>query len=348
MVKHLADQVQPSSGKDTPFGVSQRTNYVALEFRLEVRTKLLNHRKTTLGIGLHLRPAGILLAGYVLLSFGTAATVHAQSLPNPAGHESGFVFYEAFEGDSNSDGRVMIWSSSVAYHFNSHFSAGVGLPVYFDQATSTTGTTTSSGIGNVFATVRAAWKNPLANYATSLTGAAPSGDTKKGLSTGHATFDWDNRLDHDISVFTPFVDAGLANSIMDTRFFQRPFTSYGNLAHFEAGTDIDLSHSFSLTLSGYDIAPWGTQTIISRVVAAGSTGPGVTHGRAFQGSHSTTGGASLTSDDGYTAGLSFTPRPYLDLDVGYTRSIHYALNTVSFGVGVNLSSLFGKSTHGNH
>ena len=302
---------------------------------------MLNRPKTTLRI-----------AGYILLSFGPAAAVavHAQSLPNAAGHERGFVFYEAFEGDSNSDGRVMILSSSVAYHFNSHFSAGVGIPVYFDQATSTTGTTTSSGVGNVFVTLRAAWKNPLVNYATSLTGTAPSGDTKKGLSTGHATFDWDNRLDHDISVFTPFVDAGVANSIMDTRFFQRPFTSYGNLAHFEAGTDIDLSHSFSLTLSGYDIAPWGTQTIISRVVTAGSSGKagGATHGRAFEASHSTTGTASLTSDDGYTAGLSFNPRPYLDLDVGYTRSVHYALNTISFGVGVNLSSLFGKSTHPNH
>lgn len=289
-------------------------------------------------------------AGYVLFLFGAATTaVHAQSLPNAAGNEKGLVFYEAFEGDSNSDGRVMILSSSVAYHFNSHFSAGIGIPIYFDQATSTAGTTTSSGIGNVFGTVRAAWKNRLLNYATLLTGAAPSGDTKKGLSTGHATFDWDNRIDHDISVFTPFVDAGVANSIMDTRFFQRPFTSYGNLAHFEAGTDIDLSHSFSLTLSGYDIAPWGTQTIISRVVTAGSAGnpAGIKHGRAFEGSHSTTGTASLASDDGYTAGLNFSPRAYLDLDLGYTRSVHYALNTVSFGVGVNLSSLFGKSIRSN-
>jgi hypothetical protein len=288
--------------------------------------------------------------GAAFLLLGTGIAVHAQSSPSAAGNEKGFVVYEAFEGDSNSDGRIMILSSSVAYHFDPHFSVGIGVPVYFDQATSPTGTTTSSGVGNVFATVRAAWKNPRVSYATALTGTAPSGNTNKGLSTGHATYDWDNRLDHNVSLFTPFIDAGVANSIMDTRFFQRPFTSYGNLAHFEAGTDIDLSHSFSLTLSGYDIAPWGTQTIISRVVTAGTAGnpPGIKHGRAFEGSHSTTGTASLTNDDGYTAGLNFSPRPYLDLDLGYTRSVHYALNTVSFGVGVNLSSLFGKSTHTNH
>jgi hypothetical protein len=288
------------------------------------------------------------LAGSLLFFFAGTIAVRAQSSPNPAGKESGFVFYEAFEGDSNSDGQVMILSSSGTYHFNQHFSAGVGIPVYFDRVSSpTTGTTTSSGIGNVFAMLHAGWKNPALNYATSLTGTAPSGDTKKGLSTGHATFDWGNRIDHDVSVFTPFVDLGVANSITDTRFFQRPFTSYGKLAHFEGGTDVDLSHSFSLTLSAYDIAPWGSQTIISRVVAAGSSGNSgsVKHGRVFENSHVTTGTAALARDNGYTAGLSFSPRPYLDLDLGYSHSVVFALNTISFGVGVNLSSLFGKSNH---
>ena len=287
-----------------------------------------------------------------LLLFGVATAARAQTSPRPAGNENekGFVFYESFEGDSNSAGQVMVFTSSAAYHFNQHFSAGVGIPVYYDRASSpTTGTTSSSGIGNVFATVRAAWKNPALNYATSLTGTGPSGDTKKGLSTGHATFDWDNRIDHDISIFTPFVDAGVANSITDTRFFIRPYTSFGKLAHFEGGTDVDLTHSFSLTLSAYDIAPWGTQTIFSRVVTAGSTGSGTTtHGRVFQGGHVTTGGASLARDNGFNAGLSFKPKPYLDLNLGYTRSVDYALNTISFGVGVNLSSLFGKTTRSNH
>jgi hypothetical protein len=285
---------------------------------------------------------------FLLLS-GTNAVIHAQSSPNPAGSQRGIVFYESFEGDSNSDGQVMVLSSSATYHFNEHFSVGVGIPIYFNHPSSTTGTTSTSGIGNAFASVHAVWKSPFLNYGTSLTGSAPTGDSKKGLSTGHATFDWDNRVNHDFGVLTPFFDFGAANSIPDTRYFLRPFSSYGYLAHFEAGTDIDLTHSFSLTLSGYDIAPWGTQTIISRQVPAGSPGKpgGVTHGRAFENNHVTTGTASLASDDGFNADLSFSPRPYLDLDLGYTRSVRYALNSVSFGIGINLSSLFGKSTRSN-
>jgi hypothetical protein len=117
----------------------------------------------------------------------------------------------------------------------------------------------------------------------------------------------------------------VGNSISDTRFFRRPFTSFGYLAHFEGGTDVNLSHSFTLTLSAYDIARWGTQTIFSRAVvksAAGSTGQ---HQRVFATNHQTTGGASINQDNG------FSPEPYLDFDVGYTRCMKFALNTFSWG-----------------
>ena len=283
----------------------------------------------------------------LLLILAGTRLASAQTSPTPAGKEKRFVFYEDFEGSSNTDGQVMTLASSATYHFNQHFSAGVGIPIYFDRASSATaGTMSSSGIGNVFVLLHAGWKQPLVNYGTSLLGTMPTGDSQKGLSTGHVTYDWDNRFDRDFSIFTPFIDMGLANSVTDTRFFKRPFTSYGDLAHFEGGTDVDLSHSVSLTLSAYDIAPWGTQTVTSRVVTRGAAGnPGsVRHGRIFENTHQTTGTSTLTRDNGYTASLSYSPKPYLDLAAGYSRSVDFALNTVSFGIGVNLSSLFGKTT----
>jgi hypothetical protein len=146
-------------------------------------------------------------------------------------------------------------------------------------------------------------------------------------------------------MLTPFVAAGVGNSISDTRFFRRPFTSFGKLAHFEGGTDVDLSHSLTLTLSAYDIVPWGTQTIFSRTVAMGGAGSGGQHGRVFETNHQTTGAASINRDNGFTAGLSLSPKSYLDLYVGYTRSVKFAFNTFSWGLGVNLSKLFsGKNS----
>lgn len=234
----------------------------------------------------------------------------------------------------------MTLTSSAVYRFNQRFSAGVGVPIYFDRASTTTGTTSNAGLGDFFAALGAAWKNPALNFTTTLTGSAPTGDKNKGLSTGHATFDWTNRVDHDFGRVTPFASAGISNSVSNTRFFVRPFTSFGMAAHFEGGMDVDLAHSFSLTLSGYDIAPWGNQTVFSRIVGHGAVGPGGAHGRVFETNQQTSGGASLTRDDGFTIGLTASPKPYLDLELGYTRSMAFAMNTVAFGAVLNVSKLF--------
>ena len=278
-----------------------------------------------------------------LLILGGGLAANAQSSVEL---QKGFVFSESFQGSTNSEGQVMTLGSSATYWFNEHFSAGVGIPIYFNRSSSTTGTTSSNGVGNFYVDIGASWKGKTLNLASSLTGAAPTGDTAKGLSTGHATYDWSNRFDHAISRLTPFGVIGIADTIMDSRFFQRPFTSFGNLAHFEGGADVDLSHSFTLTLSTYDIAPWGSQTIISRLVPKGATGTGGQNGRTFETTHQATGNSSLDHDDGFTVGLDLSPKSLksaLDFDLGYNRSVPFALNTISFGVGVNLSRLFGSS-----
>jgi len=278
-----------------------------------------------------------------LLILGGGLAAHAQ---NSVEQQKGFVFYESFQGSTNSEGQVMTLGSSATYWFNEHFSTGVGIPIYFNRSSSTIGTTSSDGIGNFYADLGASWKGKTLSFASSLTGAAPTGDSKKGLSTGHATYDWSNRFDHAISRLTPFGVIGIADTIMDSRFFQRPFTSFGNLAHLEGGAEVDLSHSFTLTLSAYDIVPWGSQTIISRLVPTGATGTGGQNGPTFETTHQATGTSSLDHDDGFTIGLDVSPKSLksaFDFDLGYNRSVPFALNTISFGVGINLSRLFSRS-----
>jgi hypothetical protein len=268
---------------------------------------------------------------------------HAQRTANPAGRERGIAIHESLEGSTTLDGVVTALTTSASYNLSQHFRASVGIPFYFNRSSSSTGLTSSDGIGDVFLTLRGDWKSPVLNYGTSLTGSAPTGSSLKGLSTGHATIDWDNRVEHDFGPVTPYIDAGLANAGIDSRFFRRPFNSFGDLLHSEAGADLDLSRSFTLTLSAYDILPFGTQTIISRFVNAGSAGNGGEHGRVYELNHATTGNTDLTRDNGYSAALSYSPRPYLDLEAGYTRSVHFALNTLSFEIGLDVSSFFSRS-----
>ena len=256
----------------------------------------------------------------------------------------GWQWIEQFAGSSSTDGQIMALTSSGGYNFNSHAGLVGGIPMYFvhnpssTTTTSPTGTTSVKGIGDIFAVLRLSFATPAVNYRMALTGTAPSGDSSKGLSTGHATYDWTNHFDRRFGHLTPFADLGLANSVPNTLFFQQ-FTSLGHLAHFETGAGFDLFGPFTVSASFYDIAPWGSQQVFSRLVTKGGMPAGAgTHGRVYELSQQTSGGASLTSDHGFNFGLDARIR-FFDIWAGFTHSVHFDLNVVSFGIGVNMRNL---------
>jgi hypothetical protein len=274
-----------------------------------------------------------------ILLIAGAVSAAAQGLSVPSGKVTNFLDWsESFEGSTGSSGQEMVLNTSATYHFG-RFSVGAGVPVYLNRSIFSSNVTITNGIGDAYVTLGSSWYRSAFNYSTALAGSVPTGNPDKGFGTGHATFDWSNRIDRDFTILAPFVEAGLANRVSDTLFFHRPFTSYGYLAHLEGGADVDLSHSFTLLLSAYEIAPLGTQTIISRDVLYGATGSGGQNGRAWEVNHLTTGPAYINHDNGFTAGLIFNPKPYLNLAVGYTQSVSFAFSTFSWGIGVNMSRL---------
>jgi hypothetical protein len=260
--------------------------------------------------------------------------------------ESGWLWLEQFAGSTNADGQVMALTSTSGYNFNSHIGVVAGLPIYFVRNSTSAGSTPSvNGVGDIFGGARAAWNNPLLNYRMSFTVTAPTGDSSKGLSTGGATYDWTHHVDRSFGGLTPFANVGLANSIPGSLFFQRQFISSGHAAHFEAGTGFGLPHPFKASVSAYDIEPWGAQTVFSSIVKSGGPPAGAGgHGRVFEVNQQTSGGGSLTRDNGFNAGLDANLASRFDLWCGFSHSIHYDLNTISFGIGVNLSDLIHHST----
>lgn len=282
---------------------------------------------------------------FLLISTQVIAQVPAGSAPAGKSEQTaGMTLNTSFNGSVDSGSSVYDWTTTTGYIFNKHFSTDVGLPILFVHGTTSTGTTTSNaGLGNIFGQLNFIDKNPTLNFGSVATVALPTGDTSKGLSTGRVTADWTSQIAKEFGRFTPFLSAGLANSIFDSRYWRRPYTTLGDLAHFEGGTSFDLGHSLTLSASAYDIAPWGTQKLYSRIVAQG-IGPGgpSNHGRVFQTSALTIGGSSIDSDNGYNADLDFSPWKYVDLDFGYTHSVHFQLDTFSFSVGFNLSPLLRR------
>ena len=287
------------------------------------------------------------LVALTLLLAGTQACAQTPAGSAPAAkaeQTSGMTLSTSFAGSVDSGTEVYDWTTTTGYVFNKHFSVDAGVPILFVQGTTSTGASTSNaGLGNIFGQINFIDKNPTLNFGSVATVALPTGDTSKGFSTGRVTADWTSQIAKEFGRFTPFLSAGLANSVFDSRYWRRPYTTLGDLAHFEGGTSFDLGHSLTLSASAYDIAPWGTQKLYSRIVAQGAPGGGQSsHGRVFQNNALTTGGSSIDSDNGYNADLDFSPWKYVDLDFGYTHSVHFQLDTFSFSVGFNLSPLLRR------
>jgi len=269
----------------------------------------------------------------VVSPFLLAVSALSQAMPQGAGkgsvEQQGLTWMETYEGSSNSDGLVTDLNSTVGYIFGKHVAMNMGVPYLFIvPSTSKTGATSAYGVGNPYLGLRYSAKGSALDFCTSLNSAIPTASTKKGLSTGHVTVDWNNHFAHGFDLFTPFVDLGLANSISDTRFLHRPYISYGDVVHLEGGSELDLGNKFSVTASGYYILPWGPQQIFLRGSKASSS--------------PTKGGVSLTRDDGINVGIDYNVTRSLDLSGGYSRSVYSVLNTFSFGIEVNVGSLLRK------
>jgi hypothetical protein len=168
--------------------------------------------------------AGLFLVPQVRAQANSSApSSNSSPSPIPAMRsENGFTWIEQFDGSANTEGQVMLLDSSVGYLFGRHLLVDAGVPVYFVRANATAGSgasTTNSftELGDVYGQVQLSFPNPALNFKTQLTGRAPTGSTSEGISTGHATYDWTNRIDRDFGHWTPFLEMGLANSIPDPR-----------------------------------------------------------------------------------------------------------------------------------
>jgi hypothetical protein len=272
-----------------------------------------------------------------------------------ADDSNGLILYERFLGSSNTLGNLFRLDTTVGYSFNKHFSIDGGLPIFFVRPSETTigvaGTASSNGIGNAYVELRFALPNPVLNYSSVVTGTAPTGDKNSGLSTGRPTIDWTNHFDRSFGRLTPFGNVGFANTVSDTPLFVRPYTTLGFVTHVEGGIGYRLTRFLEGGSSVYAIEPAGQQTVVSQLrqntvnspVPSGSPQSGKSKGRGdsqgvFETTHIAVGSADLVCDHGFSVWASVRPTRILTLQLGYTRSVHYALNTVSFGIGVNLGS----------
>ncbi len=287
------------------------------------------------------------------------AAQSTSSAPEVQGYEKGVTAYTQFGGTSYSGGHVLKLDSSVGYSFSPHFGIDAGVPIYFAASSASTPTasnTSNNGIGNPYVDLRWKFDNPVVNYRSMVTGYLPVGD----FSTGRFTADWTNHFDRRFSRLTPFAEAGIGNTIVDSAYFDRPFTSLGFNAHVQGGATYDLARHLSVGGSFYAVIPSGEQKLYSRILQGqmnrantanvtngmnAANGMNGTNMSGLVGNYSQiTGTADLARDHGFSGWVGLSPNPYIDLSLGYTRSTSYDLNIVSFNVGVNVGRLLRAKT----
>jgi len=296
---------------------------------------------------------GMILASAFLslsLSLGLSPSVRAQSDEDPG---KGLIWYESAIGSSSSLGTVTRFDSTVGYNFNRHFAVDFGAPILFVQGNSSTSSTattmyqSANGIGDIYTDLRFTFRNPTLNYISTIRGTVPTGSTSNGFSSGRVTADWNNHFDRTFGRVTPFLNLGVANTVPDTAYFVRPFTTFGLETHIEGGASVKIWRVLNLRGSAYAIEPSGQQKVFSKLLrqTGGPAGtPGASHGGVFQTSPETTGPADIARDHGVSIGAD-TNFHALDLAIGYTHSANYSLDTVYFGIGFNLARFFGSPSH---
>jgi len=288
--------------------------------------------------------AGLLIAA---LS-GGASAARAQALASGRANR-GMKLYESFGGSSSSSGTVFNMSNAVGYDFTAWLGMDISVPLYFvlPPAQKNGFAASATGLGNLSVDGRLTLESPVLDYLPTATITFPTGSTTKGFSTGSVTYDFDNRFEHEWDTITPFVDMDVGNSLNSgaSRYhhtIQRPYLTVGKVANFMVGSDFRLTDRWSVSADAYKVVPWGPQTVFSRIVRPGKVGKGGKHHRTYEIVQRQVGGARIVDDDGFDASVAFSPNHYIDLTLGFDRSIHYALNTISFSVGFNISQILSR------
>lgn len=267
----------------------------------------------------------------------------------------GFSSYTSFtETRDSSLGWATEINNSVRYDFNKFFAVQAGLPIYVVRtfaSTTTTGTTTTTqpattytSAGDLFLRMGVFSGTPVLRYSGIVTTTAPTGDRTHNITSGRATIDLNNRLEGNLWLIVPFAEAGLGNTVLSTREFSRPFSTLGTNAHFRAGIGIPLFKGVSFEPSAYDVTAIGDQKVYSRLISRSTSmvqtaGSMMRGKRTFDVTSVVSGTSSLVSDHGFSGALNISPARRVDMEVAYTRSVGYSLDTVSVSLGFRLGHM---------
>jgi hypothetical protein len=275
-----------------------------------------------------------------LVVWGTTS-MRAQSAGSD---QKGITAFEEFRGSTSNFGQLLTLDTNLGYDFNRFAGIDVGVPVFFARGAIAKEFVTGrpnrwqGRLGDPYLDLRFTAENRVLNYASVITASAPVSHAGE-FSTGRLGAEWFNHFDHAFGRLTPFIDASVANGVLNTRLLSqpfrldRPFRTLGFLANFEAGSDLRIWHSFGVGAAAYQFAPAGRQQFFGSLTGNSSPSGVAATAQILE---------QFTHDRGYSAWVRLDPGRYVYTEVGYDHSIRLRQNSATFTLGFNLTSLFRR------
>jgi hypothetical protein len=276
---------------------------------------------------------------------GTSSSAESQQE-----EETGAVAFVQFQSSASRLGTVMNADFNLGYQISPHVTLDIGLPVYFVRSPFSPVTTKdwrwTTLLGDAYVDARYSTKWSGAKFTSVLTGTIPLSKPARVFSTGRPQGDLFNHIEKGFKRFTPFLNAGAGSGSVSRYIFPRPYSmarpyqTLGFVSDFEGGADIEFRKGYKIGASAYAIVPAGTQKMFSRLVAPDYALAGdASHGRYFYSAFETIGSSKIGRDNGFSGWLEVAHFPHFTVQVGYTRSIHYANDTITLMLNFNGSHL---------
>jgi hypothetical protein len=261
--------------------------------------------------------------------------------------EPGWSFVQRFHGGATDSGTILKSDSTVGYAYHPYMNFYAGVPLYFSRPDARVAPGGDSqyinSLGNIYIGLQTPVRSDAAEYTSDVVLILPTGSKDHGLNTGRLTFDWNNTIRRTFGAVTPFANIGIGNTIMDSAYFIRPFTSLGLNGHFEGGATLAIVPSVSIGASAYAVRAANTQRIISRLIDRPFVrGPGPALGRSnrvFETTPEVRVLPDLVHDSGFATWVDATTESDLNFQIGYGRNAAYDYDTIFFGIGYRFGSL---------
>jgi hypothetical protein len=275
------------------------------------------------------------------------------------------------EGNNFNMGAVATYDFDLGYKFNPHVSADIGVPLYSTRtpfsvvATSDYRYTTI--LGAPYIDIRYDTKHNGTNITSVLT-ASLGFNMVKTYSDGRAAVDWFNHFDRNYqilsydAVFTPFLNVGFGTGTVDRQVMPRPYElarpyeTLGQIGNGEVGGAFTIKKLYRVEGSAYGLSPVGPQKVFSRIVSPDNLFGGDGHHNRFWDEYFETGGeyqntygagpSRIARDNGFGAYLTVNRWKNVEVQLGYTRSVHYDYGSGFIMLRYNFTGILRNLTVG--